>query len=313
MEWLRPLADGLCRVKLSDGAATAKVREVARRLLNTTWQTVSRLEVTPYIDGTPAGEPLMPKVLWSGSTLYLADQSTVRLLRELKEELTRPFGESEVMEAVADCIDRDEEFVREYLAANFELEAQAELPPQEEKPDGKEEKSENGRGESEGESGEAENELEKDEGKTDETEENREEEHPLKREGKPPRQEKPPKPSFMDRYAKSRGFRWHEAERCYTHANGTWIDKGEAPFNWQEHVNGSDATKRLFVAEESLARGVEIPYELWRLMEINPDAIALVLCGDTGEPNEWGASKLQELKAAGQIHLHQSRFILKEL
>ena len=113
MEWLRPLAEGLCRVKLSDAVATGKVREVARRLLNTTWQTVSRLEVTPYIDGTPAGEPLMPKVLWSGSTLYLADQSTVRLLRELKEELTRPFGESEVMEAVADCIDRDEEFVRE--------------------------------------------------------------------------------------------------------------------------------------------------------------------------------------------------------
>jgi hypothetical protein len=54
MEWLQPLADGLCRAKLRDEAATGKVREVARRLLNTTWQTVSRLEVTPYIDGTPA-------------------------------------------------------------------------------------------------------------------------------------------------------------------------------------------------------------------------------------------------------------------
>jgi hypothetical protein len=29
-------------------------------LLSTTFQTVSLLEVTPYIDGTPAGEPLMP-------------------------------------------------------------------------------------------------------------------------------------------------------------------------------------------------------------------------------------------------------------
>jgi hypothetical protein len=51
MEWLRSLAEGLCRVKLNDEGATAKVREVARRLFNTTWQTVSRLEVTPYIDG----------------------------------------------------------------------------------------------------------------------------------------------------------------------------------------------------------------------------------------------------------------------
>ena len=78
-------------------------------------------------------------------------------------------------------------------------------------------------------------------------------------------------------------------------------------------MNGSEASKRLFVAEESLKRGVEIPYELWRLMEINPDSITLVLCGDDGEPSEWSAGELQELKTAGQIHMHQSRFILKEL
>ena len=116
----------------------------------------------------------------------------------------------------------------------------------------------------------------------------------------------------MDRYAKARGFRWRDDERCYAHASGAWIEKGEAPFNWQEHANGTGVTKRLFVVEESLAHGVEIPYELWRLMEINPDAIGLVLRADNGEPNEWSASELQELKSSGQILLHQSRFILKE-
>jgi hypothetical protein len=244
-------------------------------------------------------------------------------MRELKEELTRPFGVSEVMEAVADCIDRDAEFVREYLAANFELEAQAELPPGGEKPEGEKEKPEGGEGKSEGksegEAGEDEGETppEEDDDETGETEDADEDELPPDddEEGRRPKPEKPPKPrepSFMDRYAKARGFRWHEAERCYTHASGAWIAKGEPPFDWQEHVNGSDATKRLFVAEASLASGVEIPYELWRLMEINPDSIALVLCDDSGEPNEWAASEVQALKAAGQIHLHQSRFILKE-
>jgi hypothetical protein len=315
MEWLQPLADGLCRVKLRDEAVMAKVREVARRLLNTTWQTVSRLEVTPYIDGTPVGEPLMPKVLWSDTKLYLVDLATVRLMRELKEELTRPFGVAEIMEAVADCIDRDAEFVREYLAANFELEAQAELPPGEEKTDSEKEKP--GSGDSGG--GEGDTEPEADEGETDETDDGEEDELPPEEEegeDTPPKPEKPTKPkepTFMERYAKARGFRWHEADRCYTHANGARIERGEAPFSWQERVNGSDVTKRLFVAEESLARGVEIPYELWRLMEINPDSIALVLCADGGEPNEWSANELKELKDAGQIHLHQSRFILKEI
>jgi len=320
MDWLQPLADGLCRVKLGDVAATAKVREVARRLLNTTWETVSRLEVTPYIDGTPAGEPLMPKVLWSDTKLYVVDLSTVRLMRELKEELTRPFGESGVMEAVADCIDRDAEFVREYLAANFDLDEQAELPPDKDALEGKDGKPAGDGGEDEPEAGGEDVELEPDEAATDVGETDEEDEDELPPEGNegeaaPPKPEKPTKPkepTFMERYAKARGFRWDKTERCYMHANGARIDKGETPFNWQEHVNGSDVTKRLFVAEESLARGVEIPYELWRLMEINPDSIALVLCADDGEPNEWSASELQELKTAGQIHLHQSRFILKE-
>ena len=58
MEWLQPLAEGLCRVKLRDEAITAKVRDVARRLFNTTWQTVSLLEVTPYIDGDACGRTI---------------------------------------------------------------------------------------------------------------------------------------------------------------------------------------------------------------------------------------------------------------
>ena len=315
IEWLQPLADGLCRVKLGDEATMAKVREVARRLLNTTWQTVSRLEVTPYIDGTPAGEPLMPKVLWSETKLYVADQTTVRLYRELKDELARPFGEPGVMEAVAHCIDRDAEFVREYLAANFELDAQAELPPAKDEPKPTGEQSEAGEGEAGADDGETEPEENEDE---EGEEDNDEDEHPHEEEegqgtpSKPEKPTKPKEPTFMERYAKSRGFRWDEAEHCYMHTNGARIDKGEAPFNWQEHVNGSDLTKRLFVAEESLARGVEIPCELWRLMEINPDTIALVLCAVDGGPNEWSASDLKALQAAGEIRLHQSQFILKE-
>jgi hypothetical protein len=319
IEWLQPLADGLSRVKLADEAITAKVRQVGRRLLNTTWQTFSSLEATPYIDGTPAGEPLMPKALWSETKLYVADQSTVRLYRELKEELARPFGDSSVMEAVAHCIDRDAEFVREYLAANFELDAQAELPVSKDESKPTDGEPEAAARDVEPEAGGADGELEPDEANTapDEAKEAEDASPPEGEAGDatPPQPEKlttPKEPTFMDRYARSRDFRWHDGERCYTHANGAWIAKGDAPFSWHEHVKGDEVTKRLFVAEESLAHGVEIPCDLWRLMEINPDSIALVLCNGNGEPNEWSASELHELKSGGQIHLHQSRFILRE-
>jgi hypothetical protein len=320
MDWLQPLAHGLCRVKLRDEAATAKVREIARRMLNTRWHTVRCLEVTPYIEGAPAGEPLMPKVLWADTTLYLLDVATVRLMREMKEELARPFGMAEIMEAVSDCIDRDAEFVSEYLAAHFELDAQAELAPAVEEADGEAKKV----GADQGEIGSA---LREAGGETpnqgeaclsDEATTSDQDQLPPV-EGKadsavvqPDMPAKTRPLSFMDRYAKSRGFRWHEAERCYAHASGAWIEKGDSPFNWQECLNSSDLVKRLFVAEHSLADGVEIPYELWRLMEINPDSITLVLCAEDGEPTEWSAADLQQLKVDGQVQVFQSRFILRE-
>jgi hypothetical protein len=320
VEWLQPLAEGLSRVKLPDEATTAKVREVARRLLNTSWQTVGLLEVTPYIDGTPAGEPLMPKVLWSETKLYVADQSTVRLYRELRDELARPFGESSVMEAVAHCIDRDAEFVREYLAANFELDAQAELPatPEPVAADGADGDSATGQGEPDAGGDDGEQKPEDTATATGATDSASEEAQPGDddaTEALPPQPEKPTKPkepTFMDRYARARGFRWREDERCYSHESGAWIAKGDSPFSWHQHNNGTEVTKRLFVAEQSLAHGVEVPAELWRLMEINPDSISLVLCADDGEPNEWSANDLKELHAAGQIRLHQSQFIIKE-
>jgi hypothetical protein len=320
VEWLQPLAEGLSRVKLPDEVNMAKMREVARRLLNTSWQTVGLLEVTPYIDGTPAGEPLMPKVLWSETKLFVTDQSTVRLYRELKDELARPFGESSVMEAVAHCLDRDADFVREYLAANFELDVQAELPPKPEPvpADGAENDSAGGQGEPDAGSNEGEQKSEDADTATGASDSASEETQPGDygaTEAPPHPPEKPPKPkepTFMDRYARARGFRWREDERCYSHASGAWIAKGDSPFSWHQHNNGTEVTKRLFVAEQSLAHGVEVPSELWRLMEINPDSISLVLCADDGTPNEWSANDLKELHAAGQIRLHQSYFILKE-
>lgn len=319
MAWLQPLAEGLGRVKLRDEKVTASVREVARLLLDTNLQTVSRLEVTPHIDAVPAGEPLMPKAFWADTTLYVADQSIVRLYRELKEEIARPFVDTGVKEAVAHCIDRSAEFVREYLEANFEIEPQPELTPaepssEEPAPQTEGPQAEASTPEERSESLPAPEEPAADPDAAPEQPGDSSPEPPSETNA-PPRSEKPARPkapSFMDRYATERGFRWHEGERCYTHPSGAWITRAEFPFTWQEGVDGSDAAKHLFVAEQSLARGVEIPYELWRLMEITPDSIALVLCAEDGDPIEWSAGELQQFKAAGQVRLHQSRFILKE-
>ena len=221
------------------------------------------------------------------------------------------------MEAVAHCLDRDADFVREYLAANFELDAQAELPAKPE-PVAADGDSAAGQGETDAAGNEGEQKPEDADTATGATDSASEEAQPGDDDvtealrPQPEKSTKPKEPTFMDRYARARGFRWREDERCYSHESGAWIAKGDSPFSWHQHNNGTEVTKRLFVTEQSLAHGVEVPSELWRLMEINPDSISLVLCADDGEPNEWSANDLKELHAAGQIRLHQSYFILKE-
>lgn len=319
MEWCQSLATGLCRVILQDEVATARVRDVAQRLLNTTWQAVNHLEVTPYIEGTPAGEPVTPRVLWSDLTLYVVDVPTVRLMRDLKDELTRPFAVAEVMAAVADCIDREPEFVREYLEGNLRLAERADLPLSRESPVGAEE----GPNCVEGDLGE---DLQDGHGGA---ESQRDIEHagavskdpdidlPTEFQQCPGIEHNPRKfkkareVTFMDRYAGSRGFRWHEAERCYRHPSGESICRGETPFNWVEHVNSANLGRRLFVTEQSLEEGVEILSELWRIMEVEPDSILFVVRGSAGQPEEMPGRKLQVLKDAGRLQLHQSRFTLR--
>ena len=41
--------------------------------------------------------------------------------------------------------------------------------------------------------------------------------------------------------------------------------------------------------------------------------VAIVLCSDDGEPNEWSASDLKVLHTAGKIRLHQSQLVLTEI
>jgi hypothetical protein len=314
--WLKPLAEGLTRVKLETEANTGRVREIARRLLNTSWQTVRHLEVIPCIAGTPAGEPIFPKVVWSHLDLYVSNEPIVSLYRALKEEIAHPFGDPSVIEAVAHCLDRDADFVRDYLAANLDLE-----PPLLES--GELSLTETTAADKSRDEVGSEKATHQDlPGRTgiepvqntanpqDVLPSDGQNSDPVPTEPVKPTQ--PRQPTFMERYAQTREFLWHDGERCFVHANGAWISRSEAPFSWQEHAIDGSLARRLFVKETSLARGVEIPAELWHLMEITPDTITLVLCAAGGKPNEWSANDLKQLHAAGEIRLHQSQFILKE-
>ncbi|MBE0541976.1 MAG: hypothetical protein IH623_11360 [Verrucomicrobia bacterium] len=321
-EWLTVLAEGLCRSKFSNDEETHRVRTVAQWLHQTVWSTFAHLDVTPYVEGAPAGEPFTPKVLWQDAKLYVAGQSTVRLYKDLADELARPFDHKQVADAVAACIDRTPEFVAEYLQAHFGLDAQPELavrpaeaassdsqPGADESPESKETSHETS--ETTGEETPAENaeDVPPGEGEDDAAKSETDDDRTEEAEPKPPT---PPKPTLIEIYARQRGFRWHATEKCFTHPDGRWIKKSESPFNWEERAARGELVSRLWVTEQKLANGVEIAAELWTLFGQQPCSTTMVVVGDDHAPCALTGQELLELKNSRQITLHPARYRIVE-
>jgi len=325
-EWLAALASGLCRVKLSNEDETHRIRTVAQRLQQTEWNTFANLDVTPYVEGAPAGESFTPKVLWQDAKLYVASQSTVRLYKDLADELARPFDHKQVAEAIAACIDRTPEFVAEYLEAHFELDAQPELPVQGTEPAKETESTSSAEGGAQPDGGgdvpadgdagagaPADGDADDvgggdEDSDEDDGDDDRQEGVDEKEESKRP----PPKPSLIEIYAKQRGFRFHAAEKCFTHPDGRWIEKSESPFNWEERAAGGELISRMWVSDQKLANGIEIPAELWSLIGQQPGSTAMVIASDDHAPCALTGQELLELKDSRQITLHPARYRIVE-
>jgi hypothetical protein len=325
-EWLTTLAEGLCRVKCSNDEETRRVRTVAQRLHQTEWSTFAHLDVTPYVEGAPAGEPFTPKVLWQDAKLHVACQSTVRIYKDLADELARPFDHKQVADAISACIDRTTEFVAEYFKAHFELDAQAELPAQPEEAtaetrsadDESNQATEAGQETTETLPSDAPAEAAEhvppaedggDAGTDADAEPNSEPEETEEEEAKPPT---PTKPTLIEIYTRQRGFRFHVAEKCFTHPDGRWIEKSESPFNWEERAAGGELISRIWVTEQKLANGVEIAAELWTLMGQQPNSTTMIVVGDDHAPCALTGQELLELKDSRQITLHPARYRIVE-
>jgi hypothetical protein len=120
--WLNELGKTLERILLDDKEAQGHIRQHAARFATCLWQPISSLQVTPYLDNAPVGQPQRPSVLWSSSTLFVHDVNIVDIVDDLANELQRPFESTAIAEAIRVCIDRSRDFVARYLGGKFSLE-----------------------------------------------------------------------------------------------------------------------------------------------------------------------------------------------
>ena len=315
--WLVKLSDILIRLRRPTGNEVAEATKslyesdhnLANRLRETKWQPVLNLKVVPYIDGQQAGTPIERKVIWQGGTIYVQGSPPTHH-RELVEELSRHFQTSEVKKIIADCVDRNPEWIEAYANENLDLEEAStpEAKPLEqtgEKKDGKkqdvsitivrEEKEQL-----------PEEKQTPDDGEGD---------HP--EEGKDNIQPRPPptgREDFVKKGFKSfvlgRGFVWSKQHEYYVSADGSIIHKAEPPFKWVEYNASGEKIGSYWIGHGSMEEGIEIPAEIWNQTPTENQEIYLILI-DKELVCRYGLSQLREKAKTGEIELYPSRMIIR--
>ncbi|MDG2468275.1 MAG: hypothetical protein P8M80_03275, partial [Pirellulaceae bacterium] len=120
--WLATLGQLISRVHVPDDPDGAKTFQAqGKRLSNSRWNAMKMLQVTPYLDGEPAGQPHQAKVFWHQENIYVVEGSFVANYQKLVNEIARPFASQKISDAIRACIQRDTQFISEYFASHFEL------------------------------------------------------------------------------------------------------------------------------------------------------------------------------------------------
>jgi len=329
--WLTTFGIELRRVELDTEEDTRRIRAIAETLARTNWHATPGLEIIPYIDGTPAGMPRRVDVLWLGESLFVDHLPKAKLARRVPEEISKAFARQDNIKAALDySFERSPEDVREYLEENFKLAPKASIPEMVcaggvVEPVAEQDKPElepdlevddqalglNGvRGETDGSvTIEAEDTetasnvlIDAGHGTTDDFN---------KFSGHLPSTSKPHKPSIIERFAKSQGFRKDNDERFF-HEDGSWISRAEgARFPWERRTATGDLIRYYWPKDHCLEREpLQVDADIWWLIDQQPETYAFILSNVEGRAVEVTGSHLRKMRDGGEVTLYPATYSL---
>lgn len=312
--WLRELGGALRRVDDSTDDIE-KIRSLGAELVRSKWQTVSRLVVGPYIDGTPAGTTRTAEVAWFDGVVYAMDRPMPRLAKSVAAELGRFFKRNEIVDAVKICFERPAEFVAEYMEENFNLLSAVELASVQDAPG----ESRNTREQAHGGPAEKSSEVESTDGEfvsarhgtavreiqaSNGDAPNQAHQSPNRRTSEQARS----KPSLIELFARSKGFTRINEDTFVGPADETLRRLRRDLFDWELAIGGEVLARYLIVGACLDKVPVEIDSEIWSAMQHSPSSTALILEDSDGLAVEFTGSKLLQLRERKQLHLYPAQY-----
>ncbi len=308
LPWLQAVGQNLTRIRLDDEEGTQRVRTLAARLEQTDGLQVDAISTLPYLNGQPAGLAEQEPLAWIDFTLYIAERSHARLARILPERVAGLFGWSEVQPLLAFAFGRSSEEIRAYVQENFELEREGPTASLDQSEAGA---SQTGEIPARVQGGALPSEEEpqqppKPEVSPAEPAEDTEDEKPETHRARPPE----PKPSLIKRFAIMRGFH-EDSSSKFVRGDGTLILKADGPFPWLLQGPLNEGKCYLWLREHCLEeKPLEVPVEVWKLLEQDPKHHAMILQDPAGNPVEMIASELLAAMHSGILRLYPATYRL---
>ncbi len=322
--WLTVFGAQLERIELADATETERVRAQAKAIAVTSWIQAPKLEVTPYLDGVPAGTARLTDILWIDRKLFVSPLSTAKLARRVPEEIGKNLN-SDIRAALAYAFERSPEDIREYLEENFTLapehavaapiiEAPSATAPNDD--DGVHKVAECPRSDAEPVDADGLRPAGKAEPATQpdsvpppgESEHERVETEVAT---KPRAAPKPPRPSVMARFALAQGYKGDGEDRFF-HADGSWIGRTNGSrFQWDCRSSSGEVLRHYYPKDHCLEHEpLQLEADLWGLLDQKPGLYSFILINPEGDPVEMTGTLLRALRDSGELTIHPATYRL---
>lgn len=300
----RVLLEGLEMVKEEN------ILKLAKRMARTRVAELVTIKSTPYLDGTPVGTPKQMEAVWIDEILCIVMMKDARKAKVLPKEFGNTFQNQEIADAIVYCCDRTEQTIRDYFESNFHLapvsynqlvEGQKEANKLQTE-DTSFWKKPNLEG-NPADFGDVHGKVE-DPSSTMEIETSGVvEHHPVHPEHKVI--------PLIERFATASGF-FKVSDQKYKHPDGESIIKNlESRFPWELVDESGNRIKSYYPKECCLRAGsIEIPADVWNLLEEDPIHYSLILIEADRTSFEYTGELLIKLKQKGDITLFPASYTI---
>lgn len=302
--WMREIGEHISRIRDEGYPDKSAIMENGARLAKTKWVEVKRLRVQPLIAGLPAGEEVDVKAKWKQERLYVCEGKIAAVCKHVARELSMPFADKRISDAISTCIDRDGKWIEDYFEENFEL-----ISREEAKENMKTVNIENENRERESKENAAE-EIEESikdlEDERDFASEKIETEEETYTEVIQRKRSKKPRERFIDFFAKSKGFvqASGNSERYQNH-DGRFLEKSTDESSiWQEFSENHSLNQKYYLEEICLEdKPLILKAEIYKAIDRMPDDYTLVLTNRDGNPKEISGNTLKKLISSQKLRI----------